>query len=72
MPPNYGAEYTEQFSASFSELARDKKLQLVPFLLNDIALSANLMQDDNIHPNPLGQPILLQNVWPALKPLLRK
>jgi len=72
MPPNYGAVYTEQFSASFSELAHDKKLQLVPFLLNDIALSPNLMQDDNIHPNPLGQPILLQNVWPSLKPLLHK
>jgi acyl-CoA thioesterase-1 len=72
MPPNYGSEYTERFSASFSELARDKKLPLVPFFLNDIALSPNLMQDDNIHPNALGQPILLQNVWPSLKPLLRK
>jgi acyl-CoA thioesterase I len=72
MPPNYGVEYTEQFSASFGELARDRKLQLVPFLLNDIALSPNLMQEDNIHPNPLGQPILLQNVWPSLRPLLRK
>src|ERR1700678_2846375 len=72
MPPNYGAEYTEQFSASFSELARDKKLQLVPFLLNDIALSPNLMQDDGIHPNEFGQPKLLANVWPALQPLLHR
>ena len=72
MPPNYGPEYTEQFRLAFSELASDKKLPLVPFLLNDIALSPKLMQDDQIHPNALGQPMLLDNVWPALKPLLSK
>jgi acyl-CoA thioesterase I len=72
MPPNYGPEYTEQFRLSFSELANDKKLPLVPFLLNDIALSPKLMQGDQIHPNALGQPILLDNVWPVLKPLLSK
>ena len=72
MPPNYGLQYTEQFRDSFSAIARDKKIPLVPFLLNDIALSQNLMQDDDIHPNALGQPKLLENVWPALQPLLRK
>jgi acyl-CoA thioesterase-1 len=72
MPPNYGLPYTEQFRLSFSDIARDKKIPLVPFLLNDIALSQSLMQDDDIHPNALGQPKLLENVWPALQPLLRK
>ena len=72
MPPNYGPQYTEQFGATFSDSAREKKVPLVPFLLNGIALSANLMQDDDIHPNALGQPKLLENVWPALQPLLRK
>jgi acyl-CoA thioesterase I len=72
MPPNYGPEYTQQFRDSFSLLAHDQKLSWVPFLLNDIALSANLLQGDDIHPNALGQPKLLENVWPALKPLLRR
>jgi acyl-CoA thioesterase-1 len=72
MPPNYGPEYTEQFRSTFSELANEKKLPLVPFLLNDIALSPKLMQGDQIHPNALGQPILLDNVWPKLLPLLSK
>ncbi len=70
MPPNYGAHYTEEFALVFSDLAREKKVPLVPFLLSDIALSPNLLQGDDIHPNELGQPILLNNVWPALKPLL--
>ena len=72
MPPNYGPDFTQQFSSSYSEIARDKKLPLVPFLLNDIALSPNLMQADGIHPNELGQPQLLANVWPTLQPLLRR
>jgi acyl-CoA thioesterase I len=72
MPPNYGPEYTEQFRLSYSDVAREKNLPLVPFLLNDVAQSANLMQTDGFHPNELGQPQLLANVWPALKPLLHR
>ncbi len=72
MPPNYGPDYTEQFRSSYVELAREKKLPLVPFLLSDVALSPNLMQADGIHPNAFGQPKLLDDVWPALKPLLQK
>jgi acyl-CoA thioesterase-1 len=72
IPPNYGPEYTGQFRQAFVDVARDKKVPLVPFLLNDIALSANLMQSDGIHPNELGQPKLLANSWPTLKPLLHK
>jgi acyl-CoA thioesterase-1 len=72
MPPNYSRQYTDQFALVFSDLARAKKLALVPFLLTDIALSPNLLQGDDIHPNADGQPILLDNVWPALKPLLQK
>jgi acyl-CoA thioesterase-1 len=71
MPPNYGPQYTEQFAMVFSDLAREKKLALVPFLLTDIALSSSLLQGDDIHPNALGQPVLLENVWPQLKPLLQ-
>jgi acyl-CoA thioesterase I len=72
MPPNYGPEYTKQFATVFSDLASEKKIPFVPFLLTDIALSPALLQDDDIHPNALGQPILLDNVWPTLKPLLPK
>jgi acyl-CoA thioesterase I len=72
IPPNYGPDYTEQFRLCYTEVARDKKLPLVPFLLNDIALKPNLMQADGIHPNELGQPILMANIWPSLKPLLRR
>ena len=39
----------------------------------DIAQSSpDLMQADGIHPNALGQPKLLANVWPSLQPLLHR
>jgi len=72
MPPNYGPDFTEQFRKAYSDLAREEKLPLVPFLLSGIALFPNLIQADGIHPNAAGQPKLSENVWPALKPLLRK
>ncbi len=72
IPPNYGPEYTSQFDRVYADLARGQKLAVVPFLLNDIALSPDLMQADGIHPNQSGQPKLLENVWPALKPLLKR
>jgi acyl-CoA thioesterase-1 len=72
MPPNYGEQYTAQFASAFGEVAKEGHAALMPFLLDRIALEPELMQADGIHPNELGQPRLLANVWPALLPLLRK
>jgi len=72
MPPNYGPQYAAQFTQAYSDVARDKKLPFVPFVLAGIATLPGLMQADGIHPNDAGQPQLLDNVWPALKPLLKR
>jgi len=71
MPPNYGERYTTGFQDMYSALARTHKLALVPFLLDQVALKPQLMQADGLHPNELGQPLLLDTVWPRLEPLLR-
>jgi acyl-CoA thioesterase-1 len=42
----------------------------VPFFLDKVALNPSLMQADGLHPNAKGQPQLLENMWPKLKPLL--
>ena len=72
MPPNYGPQYAAQFAQAYFDVARDKKLPFVPFVLVGIALSPGLMQADGIHPNEAGQPQLLDNVWPVLEPLLQR
>jgi acyl-CoA thioesterase-1 len=72
MPPNYGARYTAEFAALFRDLAKRNAIALVPFLLESVALDDTRMQADGLHPNVNGQPILLENVWPHLEPLLKK
>lgn len=72
MPPNYGERYTAEFAAVFQELARRHHASLVPFLLEGVADRPTLMQADGLHPNERGQSIVLDNVWPVLKPLLQK
>mgnify|MGYP003575815334 CR=1 FL=1 len=70
IPPNYGPRYGEDFRKMFSDLAGKYSLAFVPFLLDQIALNPELMQADGIHPNSAGQPQILKNLWPQLKPLL--
>jgi acyl-CoA thioesterase-1 len=72
MPPNYGERYTSGFAAVFPELAHRHHAALVPFLLEGVADRPALMQADGLHPNERGQAILLDNVWPVLRPLLQK
>ncbi|WP_233556238.1 arylesterase [Noviherbaspirillum sedimenti] len=72
LPPNYGATYTENFHALYGKLARENKTALVPFFLEGIATREDLFQSDRIHPSAAAHTILLDNVWPTLKPLLLK
>ncbi|WP_454690025.1 arylesterase [Achromobacter aloeverae] len=72
IPPNYGRDYTTRFAALFPKIARETQSSLVPFLLDGIATDRELFQADGLHPNEAGQPKLLDNVWPALAPLLKK
>jgi len=72
MPPNYGERYTEGFRQMYLEVAHSYGVPLLPFFLDRVALHAELMQADNLHPNELGQPLLLENVWPKLAPLLQQ
>lgn len=71
MPPNYGRSYTEQFFASYGKVAQQQKAALLPFFLDKIADDIALFQADRIHPNGAAQAILLDNVWPALLPLIK-
>ena len=74
VPPNYGRQYAEQFAQLFVSVAQKNKTALVPFLLKDIADREDAQawfQADGIHPLAKAHPQMLDNVWPALRPLLR-
>ena len=70
IPPNYGPRYTQEFRDIYTGLASRHSIPLVPFLLDKVALNSEFMQADGIHANAKGQPRMLENVWPVLKPLL--
>lgn len=72
LPPNYGPDYTGKFRDAFAELAREEKTAFVPFLLAGFGDKRELFQADTIHPTAAAQPLILDNVWPALAPLLRR
>nr|WP_315189171.1 arylesterase [uncultured Albidiferax sp.] len=74
VPPNYGRDYTDRFSGLFAKVAKGEKAALVPFLLKGVADgpdAAKLFQPDRIHPKADAHPVMLDNVWPELKKLLK-
>lgn len=72
LPANYGPAFAEAFHQVYLDLGASGKAAVVPFFLEGVALDPALMQADGIHPNERAQPVLLENVWPALEPLLRE
>jgi len=72
MPPNYGPDYQQKFRESFAGVARDHAASLVPFMLAGFAEKREYFQADGIHPTAAAQPMIVDNVWPMLKPLLTR
>lgn len=70
LPPNYGSAYTSGFHRIFTDLAEQRQLALVPFLLDGLAHDDRHFQADGVHPTADAQPIILENVWPHVEVLL--
>ncbi|MBB6101731.1 acyl-CoA thioesterase-1 [Paraburkholderia bannensis] len=70
VPPNYGPDYTQKFHGLYGQLSKELHVPLVPFLLAGLENKPDLFQADQMHPTQQAQPLLLDNVWPTLKPLL--
>jgi len=71
LPPNYGRDATTRFKTMYVDLAQQYKTALVPFILEGIGEQQDLFQADGIHPLAQAHPRILDNVWPALEPLLK-
>lgn len=74
IPPNYGQDYADRFAATFASVAKASGATLVPFLLKGVADgpdATRLFQNDRIHPNEAAHPLILNNVWPAVKKLIQ-
>jgi acyl-CoA thioesterase I len=71
-PPNYGLEYTREFRAAFSDLARRNKIEFIPFLLEGVAGVPRLNQSDGIHPTSEGAARVADHLWPTLEKMLKR
>uniref|UniRef100_UPI0040486E42 arylesterase n=1 Tax=Roseivirga sp. TaxID=1964215 RepID=UPI0040486E42 len=63
IPPNLGQEYTKAFRNVFPKVAKDKNVELIPFLLENVGGDTKLNQSDGIHPNTAGHKIVAETVW---------
>lgn len=74
LPPNYGKQYGDQFAGLFADVAKAEGAAYAPFLLAGIADAPDaesMFQADHIHPLASAHPRMLDNVWGALRPMLR-
>jgi acyl-CoA thioesterase-1 len=72
LPPNYGQIYTEKFYQIYQDLSKQENVTLVPFFMDGVAKNSAMMQADGIHPTAKAQPVLFNNVWEILRPLLSR
>jgi len=72
VPPNYGDEYARAFEALFPELAHRYHLPFIPFFLDGVATEPALNQADGLHPTADGYRVIVERIWPRIRPLLTR
>ena len=70
--PNLGAEYSKEFRDSFTLLAKQYEVPLIPFFLENVAARPELTRPDGVHPTAEGYAIVTQTVFQYLEPMLKK
>ena len=71
LPPNYGQDYLARFEGIYPLLAKEYRLQLIPFFLEGVGGSPSLNQADGIHPTAKGYALVVEQVLKILGPLLK-
>jgi acyl-CoA thioesterase-1 len=72
MPTNYGPQYTSAYQRIYDDLRIRYRVGVAALMSPQVALDLAYFQPDGIHPNSRAQPLLLNNVWIRLEPLLRR
>ncbi|WP_457268797.1 arylesterase [Pedobacter sp. UYEF25] len=60
------------FTDIYQQIAKEKQLELVPFLLEGVAGVSNLNMADGLHPLAAGYSIMALHIWPSLLKLIQK
>jgi acyl-CoA thioesterase-1 len=70
MPTNYGPQYTTAYQRIYDDLRAKYQVGVGALMSPEVAFDLTYFQPDGIHPNARAQPLLLDNVWIQLTPLL--
>lgn len=70
LPPNYGRRYSDAFAAVYPQLAAEENLLLIPFQLEELAVTEGMIQEDGLHPTALAQPVIKEVVRGYIQPLM--
>ena len=70
IPANYGPAYSRLFEQTFRDVAAEHDVPLLPSILADVEERTELFQSDGIHPSEDAQPVILDNVWTVLRPMI--
>jgi acyl-CoA thioesterase-1 len=69
--PNLGRDYSGQFAAVYSGLAKQYDVPLYPFFLAGIIGKPELHLPDGLHPNAAGVEVLVRTMLPSIETVLR-
>jgi acyl-CoA thioesterase I len=67
MPMNYGEDYRQRYEKIFSELAEEKNVKLIPFLLEGVGGEKDMNLADGIHPNEKGHRQIAEHLHKYIK-----
>ncbi len=71
IPPNYGRRYTSAFADVYDQLADETNTLLIPFQLEELAITEGMIQQDGLHPTEKEQPAIKAVVAQVIKPLVQ-
>ena len=72
LPPDYGADYVNAFTANYPTLGKKYDVPVLPFILKNVYGVDGLMQADNVHATDKGNEVVARNIVPLVEPLLKK
>ena len=72
VPTNYGPDFADAFASLYGRVAKDERVDLVPFLLAGVGGKPALNLDDGVHPNAEGQRVVAANVIPYVERAVKR
>ena len=70
LPPNYGRRYSDAFAAVYPQLSDEQQVVLIPFQLEELAITEGMIQEDGLHPTALAQPVIKEVSKGYIQPLM--